>query len=305
MKTELKVGLFAVFSFIILIVFISYLGKSSFKTEGKEYDVVFGFLNDLKAGANVKFAGGILIGYVKSIRYEDLQIKVRVWIKKDFPIAPGVKFSVLGEGVLGEKYLNVIYEEAMDINKMIPIKPGSQIEGKNSVNFDDILRQVSQISEKLTETLDEVNFLLSGITKRKDVEKITQHTIKLLKETAQIVDDNKSNVSLILKETLQGMRNLNVILSRDFPNLVKDANYALIQTTNEIAALSKDFKNTMSLMQSGQGVLGKLLVDKKMAKDLEETVINLKKISERILDNPIFNNYSKKRESFSWEKRSE
>lgn len=301
MKTEIKVGFFVFFSFLILIFSIAYLGRSSFSSEGKEYVTSFKFLNDLKQGAEIKFAGGIVIGYVKEIKMVEQKIRIKLWIQKDFKVFSNMKLTVMGEGFLGEKYVNVEEEEDF-AEEVIELSEGAILLGEKPVSFDEVLKETQRIGQKLSETLDNVNFILGGVTRRKDVERITLGAIKLLKETEDIIAGNKENINTIIKEVVLSIKQANAMLSQEMPTLMRNANSSLLRVAQEATGLMQEVKGVLALVRSGQGVAGKLLVDQRLARDLEETILNLKKISESLLSNPLLRD-ERKKEPFYWDRK--
>ncbi|PKL13841.1 MAG: hypothetical protein CVV50_03050, partial [Spirochaetae bacterium HGW-Spirochaetae-6] len=251
MKTEVKVGFFVFFSFLILIFSIAYLGRSSFSSEGKEYMTSFKFLNDLKQGAEIKFAGGIVIGYVKEIKMVDQKIQIKLWIQKDFKIFSNMKLTVLGEGFLGEKYVNVEEEEDFP-EEIIELSEGAILPGEKPVSFDEVLKETKRIGQKLSETLDNINFILGGVTRRKDVERITLGAIKLLKETEDIIAGNKENINTIIKEVVLSIKQANAMLSQEMPTLMRNANSSLLRVAQEATGLMQEVKGVLMLVKSGQ-----------------------------------------------------
>jgi ABC-type transporter Mla subunit MlaD len=302
MKTEIKVGFFVFFSFLILVFSIVYLGRSTFSAVGKEYEVTFNFLNDLKPGSNIKVAGGIPVGYVKEINLDKTRVKVKIWIKKDFPISNQVNFTILGEGFLGEKYINIGFKsnEEMMEKEIKEIEENSIIAGNDMIAFDQVVKEVYDIGKKLNETLDSVNFMLNGITKRKDIEKITKGTINLLSETEKLISENKGNIESVIKEAVSGVKTINTLLNSELPKMIKNANSSILGVTGDLSELMKELKNILGAVKRGEGLLGKAMVDQQLSKDLEETIINLKKITEKILVHPLLSPEKKSKESTIW-----
>ena len=302
MKTEIKVGVFVFISFLVILFSIAYLGRSSFRSEGKEYNLVFTFLNDLKEGADVKFAGGILIGYVKKITPVKEKVKVKIWVKKDFPVTTNAKFSIMTSGLIGEKYINISYIEQFE-GKVATIKEGSKITGFDSVSFGELMQNMYQLGRKLGEMIDNVNFILGGISKRKDVQRISRHVVKLLKETTSIVEGNKENVKNLISQVMDGVKSVNIMLTKELPNVLRSTNQSVFAITRDITSLTRDIKNILYEVKSGQGVIGKMIMDRKLAKSVEEIIVNLKKVSEKLLSNPIFSERKGREGKYNWGRR--
>ncbi|HOJ49582.1 MAG TPA: MlaD family protein [Spirochaetota bacterium] len=276
MKTELKVGIFVFVSFIILLIILAYLGRSSLNVEGREYYIEFNSINDLKKGAEVKFGGGILIGYVRDIWISGNKIKMKLWIRKDFQITNKHVFSISAEGVLGEKYINVVYQESDE--KLEIFAEGVTIKGKDSVSFNDTLNEIYTLVKSLRDTVDNVNYIVEGLAKKKSIEKISNATVKILSETQDIISQNKENITAILNEVVEGAKGLNVTLNKSLPNLLKTTTTSINKISTNIdesVALIKDILETIKTKES---VINTLLYDKESAKNIKTSISNLKKI---------------------------
>lgn len=305
MKTEVKVGLFVFLSFILILGSLFFLGKSSFKSEGKEYYVTFRFLSDLKKGSDIKFAGGILIGTVKDIEPFNYRLRVKIWIKKDFKLTSNIKFDILSEGMLGEKYLNISYTEETYKNdyRKEPfkvIKEGSTIEGEDSVSFNQVLKNLYVLGKKTSEVMDNINFMLNGITKRKDIERISAQTVKLLKDTSQIISNNKENINNLITEIVQGTKSFNQLLNKQLPQVIQNTNRSVLQISNEFLAVSQKLKIILDKVNRGDGLIGKALTDKRLANDLTEILKNLKDLSRRLSSSSLIDKRNKRNRKSIW-----
>ena len=112
-KLELKVGVFVFLGLIVLDIFILSIG--GFKTWSSGYRVYlnFNFVNGVKLGAPVRFAG-VDVGEVKKI---NLQFKpaenrtnvcLEVWIRDIVRLPADSTVWVNTLGLLGEKYVEII-----------------------------------------------------------------------------------------------------------------------------------------------------------------------------------------------------
>lgn len=306
MKTEIKVGLFVFISFLLILFSIAYLGRSSFSSEGKEYYLTFKFLNDLKPGADVKFAGGILVGYVKEVKPYKTKVRVKIWVKKDFELTANARFFIMGEGFLGEKYLNISFldenEDGGQENPP-PLKENDTVAGVDTVSFGEVLKDIYTLTSKMTETVDNINFMLGGMTRRKDLDRISRYTVRLLQDTSKIVENNKQNISDLLKEMMQGIRSFNNILNKELPRIMRNSNQSLISMTRDVTGLIRQVKYLLLQVRQGKGLVGKVIMDKKLARAMEQVVLNLNKLSEKLLSTKIFSPESRREKDYSWRKR--
>jgi len=300
MKTEIKVGVFVFSSFALILAAVIYLGRSSFDSEGKEYAVSFTFLNDLKPGADVKFAGGILVGFVKEVKRDGTKVRVDVWVQKDFPMTSNVQVAIMGEGFLGEKYLNLSFAETDEPVSELPEK--SLIIGTHAASMGDVLNSVNVLALKMTESVENINFMLDGMSRRKDIEKITRNAIKLLNDTSKVIEDNKDSIGLVIREAVESVRSVNALMSRELPRILKSANASVTGVADEVTALIGQLKGVLTAVKQGEGLLGKMIVDPRLASDLEETIRNLRKISERLMEYPLLQGKDRSSEKYPWGK---
>ncbi|MCX5697760.1 MAG: MlaD family protein [Candidatus Omnitrophica bacterium] len=112
-KLELKVGVFVFFGLIILIMFVLMIGNFRTWSLGYRVNVIFNFINGVKVGAPVRFAG-VDVGEVKSINivFVDSQplskVRVTCWVKNVVKIPADSTVWVNTLGLLGEKYVEIM-----------------------------------------------------------------------------------------------------------------------------------------------------------------------------------------------------
>ncbi len=112
-KLEMKVGVFVFISMVILVTFVLSIG--GFKTWTSGYQVVFtfDFVNGVKLGAPVRFAG-VDVGVVKKLQFTRLpdggktQVRALCWVKKEIRIPRDSRIWINTLGLLGEKYLEIM-----------------------------------------------------------------------------------------------------------------------------------------------------------------------------------------------------
>jgi len=112
-KLELKVGVFVFFGIVILTIFILMIGKFRTWSSGYRINTEFTFVNGVKLGAPVRFAG-VDVGEVKKIDFifddQDQKVKVIIscWVKNYVKIPADSTVWVNTLGLLGEKYIEIM-----------------------------------------------------------------------------------------------------------------------------------------------------------------------------------------------------
>ncbi len=158
-KTELKVGIFVFIGLVILMIFVLSIG--GFKTWSSGYKVkfIFSFINGVKLGAPVRFAG-VDVGQVKKINFirspaGQTKVEIVAWVqeKVNIPIDSSVWVNTLG--LLGEKYIEILpgenittlllAGEAMQGNDPVPMH---YLEQKTKNIMDEVEDSISKIKNK-------------------------------------------------------------------------------------------------------------------------------------------------------------
>jgi len=112
-KLEFKVGFFVFIGLIILVIFILSIGGFKTWSSGYRVNFDFNFVNGVKVGAPVRFAG-VDVGEVKKIELKYIlqenrcNVRLTVWIRGIIQIPADSTVWVNTLGLLGEKYIEII-----------------------------------------------------------------------------------------------------------------------------------------------------------------------------------------------------
>jgi phospholipid/cholesterol/gamma-HCH transport system substrate-binding protein len=152
-KLELKVGIFVFVGVIILSAFVLSIGKFRTLTSGYRVNFIYNFVNGVKIGAPVRFAG-VDVGEVKMIKFifvpEEQKTKIHIvcWISKDIKIPTDSTIWVNTLGLLGEKYVEIMpgkdYSHCLAANQ--------SLEGVDPVPMHEVFRLGKNIAETINES---------------------------------------------------------------------------------------------------------------------------------------------------------
>jgi phospholipid/cholesterol/gamma-HCH transport system substrate-binding protein len=156
-KLELKVGVFVFGGLMILAMFVFFIGKYETWSAGYRVSFTFNFVNGIKFGAPVRFAG-VDVGEVKDIKCMYLPqesksiVKVNCWIRNDIKIPVDSNVWVNTLGLLGEKYIEVMpgkdYTKVLTDNQEmagadpIPMQEVTELAKKIATNLDSIILKI-------------------------------------------------------------------------------------------------------------------------------------------------------------------
>jgi phospholipid/cholesterol/gamma-HCH transport system substrate-binding protein len=151
-RLELKVGIFVFTGLVILITFVLLIGDFKTWTSGFQVNFIFNFVNGVRVGAPVRFAG-VDIGQVKAIKFiflpgeQKTQVQVVGWLKKEVNLPSDSTVWVNTLGLLGEKYIEIMpgkdYAKCVTANQSL-------------VGTDPIpMHEIGQLAKNIVEDLDE------------------------------------------------------------------------------------------------------------------------------------------------------
>ena len=194
-KLELKLGIFVFIGLAILVVAI--LSVGGFKTWASGYQVnfMFNFINGVKKGAPVRFAG-VDVGQVQTIKYfydgKEVKTRVRVtcWVDKDVKIPMDSVVWVNTLGLLGEKYIEVM--PGVDYGKCLLAK--GELVGEDPMVMNNVFKSAKNVVDNLDTGVTRV------LNKEGTVGKIL-YDDKLYDELDALVTDLKKNPWKLLWKT--------------------------------------------------------------------------------------------------------
>lgn len=149
-KLEMKVGIFVFVGLIILVIFVLSIGGVKTWASGYRVNFVFNFVNGVKTGAPVRFAG-VDSGVVKSIRvYYDpknlnTKVSINCWVNRNVKIPLDSKIWVNTLGLLGEKYIEIM--PGNDYAKLLA--EGQDLAGEDPLPMNDIMKTAKNITDNL------------------------------------------------------------------------------------------------------------------------------------------------------------
>ncbi len=157
-KLEMKVGVFVFLGLVILMIFVLSIGGFKTWSLGYRLKFTFNFVNGLKIGAPVRFAG-VDVGQVKEIKFisspnEVTRVEITGWLKNEVKVPADSVVWVNTLGLLGEKYIEIMpgrdYENYLLANQVL-------------VGHDPIaMHEVTELAKNIAEDFDAVIFRIKN-----------------------------------------------------------------------------------------------------------------------------------------------
>ena len=151
-RLELKVGVFVFIGLVILLIFVFLIGDFKTWTTGYPVNFTFNFINGVRIGAPVRFAG-MDIGEVKDVNLiyspqeQNTRIQITGWIKKEIKIPMDSTVWVNTLGLLGEKYIEIM--PGKDYANSLSI--GGSLVGNDPIP----MHEIAQLAKDLVDNIDE------------------------------------------------------------------------------------------------------------------------------------------------------
>lgn len=303
--TEIKIGLFTIFSFFVIGYMFFVLNPNTFN--GKTYKSYHTLVDDASGiieNTNV-FTNGVVVGKVKDIKLvENNKTRIDFEVKQFVKIPEGSKAAIKEKGLLGDVYLEVlrspdrgqyiktdgyieIFQESMGIGKLTTLAGsiGKDVK-KVSTNFAKVLgseegeKDLKEIILSLKESLSLVRDSLNNNSKNinsiiKNTEAVTANINKILGKNTSNINEITQNIKEISKNLVSVTKTAKNLFDFDEKDSMKGVVDSIKKTSINIELASNSIKNIAQNLDEGEGTLGKLINDDKIIYDIEEGISSI------------------------------
>lgn len=286
LSNEVKVGIFTIIAIGVLLISTIYLANVPIVKSGYKFYVVFDSTPDLKLRAKVKIGGGYNIGTVSNISLTpEGKIKVELAVNKKVKIKKDASITVFTSGVMGEKFVNVIG----GTDKAGYVSEGEILYGTSTGGIDSAINNLTTVSSDFRKVVMSLTTLLEGdlrkslISSVKNVDELSNGVKELIEKNRASIDKSVENFKRASEELAVATNNLKELVGQ-LNKLVADVSRSnLPETMNNLNKISVKIDETVNSLDSaakkidkGEGTLGVLINDKKMAEDLKAAVKDIK-----------------------------
>ncbi|MFA7228733.1 MAG: MlaD family protein [Melioribacteraceae bacterium] len=264
-----RLGIFIFFGTVLLVLAIFLLGsKEKLFTRTSEIKAYFNQIEGLKSGAPVRLSG-YDIGSVSSISFAgDSTAKVEVKMRIDNTLRHFIHIdseaAIETEGLVGKKIVTISPGGA----DAAEIGDGGTIRSKNPVNVSAIIEETQSIMANIKDLTKDFSEIFARINKGEG-------------SIGKLVNDDelyKSAVSV----TQSADRSMNTITRRldEISDIIVQTSSSLKGIIVNIDSATIDVRNLVHKVNRGEGVLGALIGDNKMADSVKTILKNLVRTSD-------------------------
>ncbi|XOQ52092.1 MAG: MCE family protein [Succiniclasticum sp.] len=280
--SEVKVGALTLGGAVLLAGMISFLGAFNLFDRGYDLRVTYPSVNGLLTGGQVRYAG-VPVGTVKEMQVDGSHVIVTVHVKKDIQIPMDSSFSIGSDGVMGEKFVQILPPERAS---GVFIKPGSNLTGTPGGGLDEFMNSSDKVMEKVEGVADAFNNIFGdkavqqsmreGFIAMADISKNLNRFTKVMADQAEA---NQADIKNMVAQLSQMSVRLNQTTAHveSLMNGV-DNNGA---TGREVAAMARSLAATSQHVEEVTNMLAEVAKDPQTKKDIQETLHNTRSVTAR------------------------
>jgi phospholipid/cholesterol/gamma-HCH transport system substrate-binding protein len=265
LTTETKVGLFTLSGLFVFALGVIILGDFQFHGTYPLY-VTFDNALGLPEKGPVKVAG-VEVGQVERIDLENQRARVKIRIRKDIAVHQGSKAQVASTGFIGSKYLEMtLGEPAAPI-----LAPGDSFEGDPTFTFDEVMTKLG-------------SFLKDDPVQGAAADNL-RVTIANFRKVSQTLADSLGNQRAELTEIVQNIRDLSAHakqVAADLREITGEKKEDIKIALAKFRSISERLDQITERVQNGDGLLGRLVNDPELGKNLDQTMVNVNKATSDI-----------------------
>jgi phospholipid/cholesterol/gamma-HCH transport system substrate-binding protein len=280
-KTETKVGLFVIIAIGIFIAMTIGIGAFRFSSTGyAPYKVSFDDVSGLSKKAEVKIAG-VKVGWIDGIELTpNGKAQADIMVNRRYDLYDNAYAIVRQEGLIGTKYLELVPGDPM-----LPKLPSGNAlarPGREAVSIDELLFKFKNIATHVEQVTDSLKEAFTGQEKSEQlksmIENLSNASAKIDKISTSldhVLTDNEDN----FRKTMDNLNSFTTTLKEDLPTL-KDSFSSSADTISKAADEAHQTFNTFTSISQkiddGKGLLGKLINEDDMYRDIKTAVNSVK-----------------------------
>lgn len=298
MWSKLKVGIVITIALLVLFFTVFFAGGLEDMLSPKtDIQAKIKDVKGLRNGSPVWIAG-VEIGSVKNMKlHEEHGTIITMSIRQDLLnfIKKDSVATVQTMGLLGDKYVELSpgSPDAMAVSK------GDVIEGKSQLEIKDLMDASAGSISKITDFVDTLDIFLKKIEKSEgtvgklindpSVYQNLSDSTKKLSMILQDFDTSKGTLGLLIKDpTLYNKLMAVTVKVEDLTAKISQGEGTLGRLVSDptlyenLNDASQKLSSIAQSINEGEGIAGSLLKDKEMAKELKQTVTNLKDVIDEL-----------------------
>lgn len=280
-SNEVKVGALTLGGAGLLAGIITFLGAFSFSGGGYELQISYPQVGGLMPGHVVRYAG-VQVGTVKTVNVHGDSVDVVADINKDIKIPQGAAFSLGSDGILGERFVDVLPPAKMTGQYM---QSGDKVQGVPGAGLDEFMQASSKVLTKvegIAEALNNVfgdpevqRSMRDGFINARD---ISNNMNTFSKVMADVAVDNQQEITVMVRQMREMAERMNNS-SAQIEHILTATNQG--GAGQNMARIIENLANASGRIEKATRLLEKVATDPQTEKDIKATLHNASEASGR------------------------
>ena len=279
-SSEVKVGAFAIGGAVVLAGTITFMGAFSFGKNGYKLYIDYPRVSGLMPGHVVRYAG-VNVGTVKDIQVKPGKVAVVVEINDDIKIPQGAIFTIAADGIMGEKFVNVVPPANLGqgfIAEDSTLKgiPGGGME-EFFANSGDLMKRVDNIASAFENVFGDKEVQESMKDGFKNMHAISENMNTFTRVMAETAVNNQQDINNMIHQMNELSQRMNKTAAHIESITASVDNNG--QTGRNVAAMVEHMASTSARLENIVQVLEGVAQDPATKESLKETLVNVKETS--------------------------
>lgn len=295
MNKEIRTGIIAIFTIVVLIYGINYLKGLNILDKNRIYHAKYDNIDGLLKGSVINL-NGFNVGIVSNISLQsDNSLLVSVKINEDFDVPANSILKISNQDLMGTKGISVILG-----NSDLLAKNNDTLiaEIENSLQ-DEVNKQILPLKNKAEGLISSVDSLMVIFTSvlNTDARKNLASSFKNLDETFILMSESMKELNTLVvtneKNISNSIKNFESITGNISDNnesieniLKKMSSISDSVSSKDIGDIIKNLNNITNKISVGQGNLGLLNSDDQLYRNIEKTTNDISILVEEIKKDP-------------------
>lgn len=280
--SEVKVGALTLGGAILLAGMVSFLGAFRLFDSGYELHVSYPSVSGLMVGNVVRYAG-VPIGNVKAMKVDPDKVVVTMHVNKGIQIPQEAVFSIGSDGVMGEKYVDVLPPQKVS---GVYISPDTNLTGVPGTGLDQFMANSSKVLDKVEGIADALNNVFGDKEVQKSMRdgfinarEISNNLNTFTRVMARAASENQNEIRGTMLQIHEMSMRMNAAAAH-MESLMAGAD-ANGETGRHVAEMARNLAATSRHVEEVSSVLSDVATDPETKKDLQATIHNARSVTAR------------------------
>jgi len=297
MNKELKIGIVAIITIVVLFIGINYLKGLNVLNSSRTYYAQYENIGGLQVGSSV-LVNGYKVGSVSNIDLlieNNQQLLVSINIEKEFAIPSNTVCKIVNQDLMGTKGISLIVGDAVDFLKVGDTLNGA-VEGTLQDEVNAQILPLKNKAEQLIGSMDSVMMIVTAVL-NKDTRENLRNSLQSLDKTFLLMSKTMIKVDSVISinddritKVVQNLESITSNLESSNGDIKKILiNFSALSDSlakADIASVLNNISSITTKINNGEGNIGLLLKDDKIYDNFEKSTHELAELLEDIKKNP-------------------